>query len=101
MRREILILILGMASVTFLPRFLPLAFLTRRFIHERVRAGLEYIPVSILSAIVFPILFFNGRGEVEIQHRYPLSAIPLFLFAWRVKSLWLSVILGMLISWGL
>jgi len=101
MRIPILILILGMGIVTFLPRFLPMAFLTRWLIPERVKMGLGYIPIAILSAIVFPILFFNERAEVEIQPHYLLSAIPVFIFAWRVKSLWGSVILGMLVYWGL
>jgi branched-subunit amino acid transport protein len=101
MRFSILILIFGMGIVTFFPRFLPMAFLTRWVIPERVKMGLGYIPIAILSAIVFPILFFNEGGKVEIQPHYLLSAIPVFIFAWRVKNLWGSVILGMLVYWGL
>jgi branched-subunit amino acid transport protein len=62
--------------------------------------GLGYIPVAILSAIVFPILF-SGEGEVGDQPLYLLAALPVFIFAWKVKSLWGSVVLGMLIYWGL
>ena len=101
MREEMLWLILGMAIVTFLPRFLPLAFLTRWAIPERVKVGLEYIPIGILSSIVFPILFTNGEGKVEIQPQYLFAAIPIFVFAWKVRSLWGSVVLGMAIYWGL
>jgi branched-subunit amino acid transport protein len=101
MKLDTLYLILGMSIVTFIPRFLPMAFLTRWVIPERVKMGLGYIPISILSAIVFPILFFNEAGKVEIQPYYLLSAFPVFIFAWKVNSLWLSVILGMLIYWGL
>jgi branched-subunit amino acid transport protein len=101
MRHEILALILGMALVTFLPRFIPMALLNRWVIPERVKKGLEYFPISILSAIVFPMLFFNGEGRMEIQPYYLISAIPVFIFAWKVKSLWGSVILGMAIYWGL
>src|SRR4030043_1790552 len=101
MRVSILILILGMGLVTFIPRFLPMAFLTRRVIPEKVKMGLGYIPIAILSAIVFPILFFSEGGKVEIQPHYLLSAIPVFIFAWKVKNLWASVLLGMLVFWGL
>jgi len=101
MREEMLAIIFGMAVVTFLPRFLPMALLTRWVIPERVKMGLGYIPAAILSAIVFPILFFNGRGEVVIQPYSLLSAIPVFIFSWRLKRLWASVILGMLIYWAL
>lgn len=101
MSHEILILILGMGIVTFFPRFIPMAFLARRALPERVKKGLDYFPISILSAIVFPILFFNGEGRMDIQPQYLLSAVPVFLFAWKVKSLWGSVMLGMAVYWGL
>ena len=101
MRLNILYLILGMAFVTFLPRFLPMAFLTRWVNLEKVKKGLDYIPLSILSAIVFPILFLNEEGIIGIQSHYLFSGIPVFVFAWKVKSIWASVILGMLIYWGL
>jgi branched-subunit amino acid transport protein len=101
MRQETLLIILGMAVVTFIPRFLPMVLLTKWKIPEKIRLGLEFVPVAILSAIVFPILFFNGEGEIGIQPRYLLTAIPVFLLAWRVKSPWAAVVLGMLIYWGL
>ena len=101
MKEEMLWLILGMAIVTFLPRFLPLAFLTRWVIPERVKMGLDYIPIGILSSIVFPILFASGEGKVGIQSQHLFAAIPVFAFAWKVRSLWGSVVLGMAIYWGL
>ncbi len=101
MREEMLAIIFGMAAVTFLPRFLPIAFLTRWVIPERVKMGLGYIPAAILSAIVFPVLFFNEGGKVAVRPHYLISAISVFVFSWRLKRLWVSVILGMLVYWGL
>jgi branched-subunit amino acid transport protein len=66
-----------------------------------VKWGLEYIPVAVLSAIVFPILFFNRGGALGIQPQFLFAAIPVFIFAWKVKSIWGSVVLGMLIYWVL
>jgi len=97
----VLWLLLGMAIVTFLPRFLPMAFLTRRGIPEKMKIGLDYIPVAILSAIVFPLLFSPSHGKVGFEPRLLLAALPVFIFAHRMKNLWGSVILGMLIYWGL
>jgi len=98
MRGSVLALILGMAMVTYLPRCLPMAFLSRGVLPEKVKMGLDYIPVAILSAIVFPILF-SGEGKVGVQPQYLLAALPVFIFAWKVKSLWGSVVLGMAIYW--
>jgi branched-subunit amino acid transport protein len=101
MKLEVLWLLLGMAIVTFLPRFLPMAFLTRRAIPEKMKIGLDYIPVAILSAIVFPLLFSPSHGKVGFEPQLLLAALPVFIFAHRMKNLWGSVILGMLIYWGL
>ena len=98
MRESTLVLILGMALVTFLPRFLPMAFLSRWIFPEKLKAGLNYFPVAILSAIVFPTFFTDGN-QVEIQFQYLLAALPVFIFAWKVKSLWGSVVLGMGVYW--
>jgi len=101
MKQEMLWIIFGMAIVTFIPRFVPMAFLSRWVIPERLKRGLEYIPVAILSAIVFPILFFNEGGKFGIQPHFLLPGILVFFFSWKIKSLWISVIIGMLIYWGL
>ena len=98
MRGSILGIILGMAFVTFLPRFLPMAFLSKWILPEKVEIGLSYIPVAILSAIVFPVLFSDG-AKIGIYPQYVLAAFPVFIFAWKIKSLWGSVVLGMLIYW--
>ena len=100
MRESMLILILGMGLVTFLPRFIPMAFLSRWIFPEKLKVGLNYFPVAILSAIVFPTFFTEGR-QVEIQPQYLLASLPVFLLAWKVKSLWGSVLLGMGVYWAL
>ena len=97
---ETLFIILGMGIATFISRFLPMVFLSRWAIPEKVRIGLEYVPAAVLSAIVFPLLFFNGE-RLCIEPRPIISAIPVFAFALKTKNLWGSVILGMLVYWGL
>jgi len=101
MRLEMVWIILGMACVTFIPRFLPMAVFTKWTVPERLRWGLEYIPVAVLSAIVFPILFFDGGGSLHFQSRAVFSALPVFVLAWFARSIWGCVILGMAMYWGL
>ena len=99
MKGTILLTILGMAFVSFLTRFVPMALLSRRLFPEVVKTGLAYIPVAVMSAIVFPILFSDGKGGPGIQPQHLFAAIPVFVFAWKVRSLWGTVVLGMLIYW--
>ncbi|MGQ9509948.1 MAG: AzlD domain-containing protein [Thermodesulfobacteriota bacterium] len=101
MRVEIFFLILGMGLVTFFSRFVPMMVLTRRILPDGIKRGLELLPLSIISAIVFPLLFFNGEGKIGMHLPSLLTAIPVVLFAWKVKSLWGSVLLGMVIYWAM
>jgi branched-subunit amino acid transport protein len=102
MKIETLAVILGMAVVTFVPRFLPMALFTKWSLPEKMKQGLDTMPTAILSAIVFPLLFNNGTsGSFVIQPRILLSAIPVVVFSWRVRSVWGAVLLGMGVYWGL
>ena len=102
MKIETFAIILGMAVVTFVPRFLPMALLTKWTLPEKIKQGLDYMPTAILSAIVFPLLFFDTTsGSFTIEPRVLLSAIPVFVFSWRIKSVWGAVLLGMGVYWGL
>ncbi len=101
MRPEILLLILGMATVTFLPRFLPMALVSRLPIPDRAKAFLEFVPVAVLSALVFPAIFALDGGGVGIELRLVLAAAAVFLFAWKVRNLFGSVVLGMVVYWVL
>ncbi len=102
MKTEVLLIILGMAVVTFVPRFLPMALLAKWRLPERMKQGLDAMPTTILSAIVFPLLFFdNASNSFTIQPRVVLSASAVFVFSWKVKSVWGAVLLGMGVYWGL
>jgi branched-subunit amino acid transport protein len=101
MRLSILLLILGMAAVTFLPRFVPLALFTRWSLPERIKRALHFMPTAIMAAIVFPILFSSPEGKIAFEPRLILAALPVFPFAYRFKNLWGSVALGMVLYWAL
>ena len=63
MRLEMFLLFSGMAAVTFLPRFLPMALVSRIVIPDRAKTFLEYVPVAVLSALIFPAIFAARWGR--------------------------------------
>jgi branched chain amino acid efflux pump len=72
-----LILILGMAVVTYLTR-LPLALLsrTRSKLPKVLDRVLEQIPVAAFAAIVFPsVLQPNGHTEIRASNAYVWAAL--------------------------
>jgi branched-subunit amino acid transport protein len=93
---RLIIIILGMAAVTYLPRFLPMYILTRMEIPKIVIAWLRYVPVSVLSALIVPgILTANRQMHLALGNAYLLASIPAFFTAWRTKSMLMTVTVGM------
>ncbi len=99
MRLEMLWLILGMMLVTLLSRFLPMALLTRWSLGPRTRLALSYLPVAILSSIIFPVILPVEDGALVFTPHLLLAAIPTAVFAVWKKNLWGTVLVGMLCYW--
>jgi branched-subunit amino acid transport protein len=90
----------GMGLVTYLPRALPLLYLTHRKMPQWLVDWLDLIPVAILSALIAPSLFGDAAtrslviGKLEL-----LVAIPTLVFALKTRSLGGTVLVGMLLYW--
>jgi len=90
----------GMGLVTYLPRALPLLYLTHKKMPQWLIDWLGLIPVAILSALLAPSLFTEAvtrsfvLGKLEL-----LVAIPTLLFSLKTHSLGGTVLVGMLLYW--
>ena len=97
---EYIVLIAAMGAVTYLPRWLPLFFLTRRNLAGTFVAWLELIPAAILAALLLPALVTSGEPRtLDVFQPEMWVAIPTFLFAMWTKSLGGTVVVGMLLFW--
>ena len=97
---DFILLIAGMGLVTYIPRWLPLFFLSQRKMPQWLVEWLDLIPVAILSALIFPDLFVAGSPRhLEIVQIKSLVAIPTFLFALKTRSLGGTVLAGMMLLW--
>ena len=96
--KEYLMVILGMGLVTFLPRWLPLVYLTRQSLPSWLVEWLDFIPAAILSAILLPALVTDSAtGSLDPGRPEFIVAIPTFVFAILTKSLGGTVIVGMVL----
>ncbi len=90
-------MIAGMLVVTYLPRVLPLAVLTRIDIPEILIHWLRFIPPAILAALLTPgILLVDGQLVLSHHNIFLLAALPTFAVAIYKKNIFLTVITGML-----
>lgn len=93
--------VLAMGAVTFLPRWVPILFLSRRRLPLVVIEWLDLIPAAILSALLAPVLFTRGDPRVFSPMQIEVwVALPTFLVAWRFKSLGTTVLVGMFLYWA-
>lgn len=89
-------LIIGMAIVTYVPRFLPMLLLSKKEISPSFSKWMSYIPVSIFASLVASDIFF-WETDFNIDPLANLKLIPTFLVlivAVKTKSLLWSMITG-------
>lgn len=91
-----ILLIMGCALVTWLPRILPFVLVKNIEIPDIVLRWLAYIPVCILSALVIESFFEKQSQIVTIQWMNVVAFIPTLLIALITKSLSKTVIAGVL-----
>ncbi len=92
-----LIMIAG-GLITFGMRF-SLIYLFGRFeVPETMRRALHYVPPAVLSAIIFPELFFqNGSIALTLANTRLIAGLAAILVAWFSKSTLLTIIAGMVV----
>jgi len=95
MDRQVLLVILGMALVTYLPRMLPLVILSRTQLPNIFLRWLSYIPAAVLAALLTPALFLPEGRFALVGNPYLLAAIPTSLIAIRTRSIALTILCGM------
>ncbi|MHB1341165.1 MAG: AzlD domain-containing protein [Coriobacteriia bacterium] len=95
MRPYYVILILGMAAVTYATRvgFIGVA---RQFeMHPLLRRSLEYVPASILAALVFPAVFApSGRMVSPFSNTYVWAAAITVTVLLTTRRQWLAIVVG-------
>ncbi len=90
-----LVLILG-GLITFGMRF-SLIYLFGRFeVPETMRKALHYVPPAVLSAIIFPELFYRaGTLDISLGNTRLMAGIIAILVAWFSKNILVTILVGM------
>ena len=94
-RPQVLLLFLGMALVTYVPRMLPIVILSRFKLPPLLLRWLEFIPAAVLSALLAQGLLLDGR-TLALPPANPalLAALPAFAVAVWTRSLMGTVVVG-------
>ena len=91
-----LIMIIG-GLITFGMRF-SLIYLFGRFeIPDTMRRAIHYVPPAVLSAIIFPELFYqNGNLDLAWTNTRLLAGLIAIAVAWFSKNTLVTIIVGMI-----
>ena len=97
--KNIALLIILMALVTFIPRVLPILLLSRRELPDSFTIWLSYVPVAVLAALLAPALFAPGDTVNFAFEANPAFwvAIPVFTVAYFTRNLFATVLAGMVL----
>lgn len=95
--KNIVLIILCMALVTYLPRLFPILLLSRRKLPPQIEIWLSYVPVAVLAALLGPILFMP-TGHLTLhpgENLYFWAALPALATAFLSKNMFLTILAGM------
>lgn len=96
-----LLLILGMAIVTYIPRAAPLMLLSSRELNPMLMRWLEMVPPAVLAALLAPELLLqsspDGGKELFLSpdNAFLPAAAVTFLAGWLGRNFFVTVAIGM------
>ena len=69
-----IVLIVYCGLITFLTRFSMIALLKKEMFNDRVREVLSYVPSAIFPAIIFPAIFLDDSGSLQLENNPKILA---------------------------
>jgi branched-subunit amino acid transport protein len=97
-QQAVLLTMLGMLVVTYLPRLLPMLLFSNRDLPPLVVSWLRFVPAAVLSAMLLPsLVLIDNRLNLQVDNIFLWAAVPTFIVALKTKSLFGSVIVGMIV----
>lgn len=77
---KLLIIVVLMCIVTFLPRLIPMIWLSNVKMPVFMKTFFRYLPISILSALVIPDIFYSC-GTIKVSVIGAIVAVVLSIFS--------------------
>ena len=93
-------LIIYCGLVTFLTRFSMIALLKKEMFNDRIRQVLSYVPSAIFPAIIFPAVFLDSLGSVQLEDNPKiLASIIAMIIGILSKNILATIFSGLFSYW--
>lgn len=97
MRSEMILLIGGMAAMTFITRFASLGIFRTTGLPAWLDRWLKHIPTAILTALIVPALLLpQGELFISLQNHYLIAGLLSAVIAYRSRNILATLGVGML-----
>ena len=93
-------LIIYCGLITFFTRFSMIALLKKEMFNDRIREVLSYVPSAIFPAIIFPAIFLDNSGELQIENNPKiLAAIIAMIVGILSRNILATIFSGLFSYW--
>lgn len=94
-------LVIGMALLTFVPRYLPFGLAGKITIPPLFERALSFVPTAVLTVIIVQTAVIrDGEVNLSLQNHYLMASIVSFVAALITRQLYLTIFFG-LVSFAL
>ena len=88
--------------ITFLTRFSMIALLKKEMFNDRIREVLSYVPSAIFPAIIFPAIFLDNTGLIQLEDNPKiLAAIIAMVIGIFTRNIIATIFSGLATYWFL
>ena len=95
-------LIIYCGLITFLTRFSMIALLKKEMFNDRIREVLSYVPSAIFPAIIFPAIFLDNTGLIQLENNPKiLAAIIAMVIGIFTRNIIATIFSGLATYWFL
>ncbi|KAF1085671.1 Branched-chain amino acid transport protein (AzlD) [Sporotomaculum syntrophicum] len=96
---SIWLMIIGVSLVSLLPRILPVALFSRFDFPKPFKRWLAFVAPAVLGALTaLSVLAPEGAISISLNNRYIWAFLPTLLVAIKTKSLFYSLLVGIVIT---
>ena len=93
-------LIIYCGLITYLTRFSMIALLKKEMFNDRTRDILSYVPSAIFPAIIFPAIFLNNSGFIQLDDNPKiLASIIAMIIGVFSKNVLATIFSGLFSYW--
>ena len=95
-------LIIYCGIITFLTRFCMIALIKKDTFNKKTKTILSYVPSAIFPAIIFPLIFLDDFGTLDLKGNPKiLAAILAIIVGYFTKNIISTIFIGLTSYWFL